>query len=146
MGYTRHLNINPSVWTLLKLQPFLLVFTKKVSNFFLHVPRSGQRELMIFPSQFMCSTTTCPRHRMHCTWYISRYEALTRYCSSWVCEMWVNICSKELRMTPFSSGLARFPGKKKLLQMEGGERLSGLPSIVYVFPVPVWPYAKIVPR
>lgn len=62
------------------------------------------------------------------SWYISRYEARTRYCSSWVRAMWVKMCSNEFGMTPLSSGQ------------------SGFPSIVYVLPVPVCPYANMVPN
>lgn len=42
--------------------------------------------------------------------------------------MWPNIWANELGMIPLSSGTARTP------------------SMVKVLPVPVWPYAKIVPE
>lgn len=58
--------------------------------------------------------------------------------------MWL----KELGMTPCSSGLPRFPdwgpGSQGSIYTARRKKKSA-PSIVYVFPVPVCPYANIVP-
>lgn len=60
--------------------------------------------------------------------YISRYETRTKnlvFLSAFAIAP--NMCAKEFGMIPRSSGTVR------------------MPSIVYVFPVPVCPYANIVP-
>lgn len=131
----------------------LTLLATKEERSLTYTPVSG---LSLKSSLFLCSLLSKSRIS---SWQISKQEARTRYCSSWDREMCVKMWLKEFGITPHSSGLLRMPTVfvqcRKTAQEQRFQCIKQqskhnakdkvLPSIVYVFPVPVCPYANIVP-